>query len=139
MNHPKFTTLSRTLKSHCYIWGLEQTSLKNLYSELQCDICSSNLLLPKPTHFNHIKSFEVFDRIQIDLTQIAYGDHEDILSRKGYKWALTVIEWFSKYVWAYPLKSKDTHRICELLLQLFLSEGIPKFYKVITVVNLFLT
>ena len=126
LNHPKFTTLSRTLKSHWYIWGLEKNTLKDLYSELQCDICSSNLLLPKPIHFNQIKSFEVFERIQIDLTQIAYGNHEDILSRRGYKLALTVIDCFSKYAWAYPLKSKDTHRICELLLQLFLSEGIPK-------------
>ena len=91
-----FTTLSRTLKSHCYIWGLEQTSLINLYSELQCDICLSNSLLPKPSHLNHIKSFQVFDRIQTDLTQIAYGDHEDILSIKGYKWGLTVIDCFSK-------------------------------------------
>ena len=54
------------------------------------------------------------------------GDQEDILSRKGYKWVLTVIDCFSKYVWAYPLKSKETNRICELLSQLFSSEGNPK-------------
>ena len=83
-------------------------------------------MLPKRTHSSHIKSFEILDRIQIDLTQIAYGDQEDILSRKGYKWVLTVIDCFSKYVWAYPLKSKETNRICELLSQLFSSEGNPK-------------
>ena len=126
LNHPKFTTLSKLMKSNFHIWGLEKTSFKNLYSELQCDICSSNLLLPKRTHSSHIKSSEILDRIQIDLTQIAYGDQEDILSRKGYKWVLTVIDCFSKYVWAYPLKSKETNRICELLSQLFSSEGNPK-------------
>ena len=126
LNHPKLTRLSKALRSQFFIWGLEQACLKNLYLKLECDICASNVSLPKRTHSSHIKSFEIFERIQIDLTQVAHGDPEEILSRRGYRWVLTVIDCFSKYVWAYPLKSKETNRICQLLHELFSIEGIPK-------------
>ena len=66
----------------------------------------------------------VLDRIQIDLTQIAF-EKEDILARKGFFWVLTVIDCFSKFAWAYPLKTKETKPICEILCKLFLTEGIP--------------
>ena len=98
LNHPKLTTLSKALRSQFFIWGLEQACLKNLYLELECDICASNVSLPKRTHSSHIKSFEIFERIQIDLTQVAHGDPGEILSRRGYRWMLTVIDCFSKYV-----------------------------------------
>ena len=92
LNHPNLSTLCRALKSNFYTWGLEQNGLKKMYSDLNCDICSSNILLPKRPHSNHIKSFDIFERIQIDLTQVAFGDHGEILSRRGYRWVLTVID-----------------------------------------------
>ena len=66
----------------------------------------------------------VFERIQIDLTQIAF-EKEDILARKGFLWVLNVIDCFSKFAWAYPLKTKETKPICEILCKLFYKEGIP--------------
>ena len=41
-----------------------------IYTDLQCNICSSNVLLLKRPHSNHIESFQIVDRIQIDLTQV---------------------------------------------------------------------
>ena len=126
LNHPNFTTLCRKLKSHFYTWGLDHNNLKKIYADLQCDICSSNVLLPKRPHSNHIKSFEIFERIQIDLTQVAFGGHEDILSRSGYRWVLTILDCFSKYAWAFPLKTKETNQICLLLWELFSKEGVTE-------------
>lgn len=124
LNHPKYTTLIKSLKYHCHIWGVVSNGIKNLYTELNCEICLSNLTLPKKGHYKHIKTFAVFDRIQIDLTQIAFDD-KDILSKKGYKWILTVIDCFSKFAWAFPLQSKETNPICAILCDLFHKEGVP--------------
>ena len=123
LNHPKFTTLCKSLKSHFYIWGLNTSSLKKIYTDLHCDICSSSVLLPKRSHSSHIKSFEIFERIQIDLTQVAFGEHKEILSKRGYKWVLTVLDCFSKYAWVFPLKTKETEQIFLLLWKLFSTEG----------------
>ena len=57
--------------------------IKKVYSELCWDICLSNVSLPKKGHHQHIKTFGVLDRIQIDLTQIAF-EKVDILARKGF-------------------------------------------------------
>ena len=46
-------------------------------------------------HHKHIKTSGVLVHIQIDITQIAF-EKEDILARKGFVWALTVIDCFSK-------------------------------------------
>ena len=126
LNHPKFTTLCKTLKSQFYIWGLEQDKLKKIYTDLKCDVCCSTVLLPKRPHSSHIKCLEIFERIQIDLTQVAFGDHGESLSKRGYRWVLTVLDCFSKYAWAFPLKTKETDRICMLLFELFSNEGVPK-------------
>ena len=48
-----------------------------------------------------------------------------ILSRRGYRWVLTVIDCFSKYALAFPLKRKESNNICMMLLDLFSNEGIP--------------
>ena len=122
--HPKITTLIKAMKSHFHIWGVENDRFKNTYSELNCEICLSTITLPKPGHYKHIKSFAVLERVQIDLTQIVFGE-EDILSKNGYKWVLTVIDCFSKFAWAYPLRSKESKPICDILCELFLREGVP--------------
>ena len=94
LNHPKFTTLCRSLKSHIYIWELEQAKLKKMYTDLKCDICRSTVLLRKRPRSSHIKRLEIFERIQTDLTQVAFGDHGEILSKRGYRWVLTVLDCF---------------------------------------------
>ena len=83
LNHPKFTTLSKVMKSNFHIWGLDQTSLKNLYLELQCDICSSNLLLPKRTHSSHIKTFEVFTEFKLILPKLLMVTMKTYFREKG--------------------------------------------------------
>ena len=125
LNHPKITKLILFLKCHFHVWGVANDRIKKCYTDLNCEICLSNLSLPKRGHHKHIKTFAVFDRVQIDLTQIAF-DNKDILARKGYRWILTVIDCFSKFGWAYPLHSKETNPIYEILCELFYKEGVPK-------------
>ena len=90
-NLPKVSKLIKSIKSLFHIWGVNNEYFKNVYAELFCDICLSNVSLPKKEHHKHIKTFGVLDRIQINLTQIAF-EKEDILARKGFFRVLTVID-----------------------------------------------
>ena len=114
------------MKSHFHIWGAENDHFKNTYSELNCEICLSNIPLPKRGHYKHIKTFCVFERVQIDLTQIAF-ENEDILSRNGYKWVLSLNynRLFFKICMGLPNQIKRVKPICDILCELFLKEGVP--------------
>ena len=70
-NLPKVSKLIKSIKSLFHIWGVNNEYFKNVCAELFCDICLSNVSLPKKEHHKHIKTFGVLDRIQINLTQIA--------------------------------------------------------------------
>ena len=113
--------LIKSIKLQFHIWGVNNEYIKKLYAELWCDIFLSNVSFPKKGHHQHIKTFGVLDCIQIDLTQIAF-DKVDILARNGFFWVLTIIDCFSKFAWAYPLKTKETKPICEILCKLFLTD-----------------
>ena len=55
-----------------YTWGVNNEYFKKVYAELSCIICLSDASLPKRGHYKHIKTYGVFERIQIDLTQISF-------------------------------------------------------------------
>ena len=60
-----------------------------------------------------IKSF--LDLMQADLMDLKeYGKENN-----GYKYVLVVINCFSKYVWAYPIKSKTSKEVAQALEKTF--------------------
>lgn len=55
----------------------------------------------------------------IDMQKFSKENH-------GYKYILVVIDTFSKYVWAYPLKQKTKNYICKAFITLFSKGRVPK-------------
>ena len=58
------------------------------------------------------------DRISIDLTDMVSGAN-------GYRYALTVIDHYSRYVKFYPLRSKTTEEVCRNFLTYLNDFGVP--------------
>ena len=61
------------------------------------------------------------DQWQADLVEM----REFALENKGYNYLLTVIDCFSKYAWAHPIKSKSSQNIIDAFTRIF-SERCPK-------------
>src|SRR5207249_343200 len=64
---------------------------------------------------NKIKVLTIDHQWQADLCDMRkYADDNN-----GYKYLLTVIDCFSKYAWAVPLKSKQSHEIINAFTEIF--------------------
>ena len=59
--------------------------------------------------------------LQMDLVNMSKFEAEN----NGYQWILTIIDVFSKYLWAIPLFTKDQISVSNALLQLFAIIGTP--------------
>lgn len=64
---------------------------------------------------------DIDDLWQADLIDMQAVSKEN----NGYKYILVVIDTFSKYAWAYPLKRKTKHDICKAFTDLFGKGRIP--------------
>lgn len=62
------------------------------------------------------------DLYQADLVEMIPYHREN----NNYKYILIVINCFSKYVWAYPLKSKSAKEVCDNMEKIFQQKHIPK-------------
>jgi transposase InsO family protein len=62
------------------------------------------------------------EHLQMDLIDMSKFEAEN----NGYCWILTVVDVFSKYLWAIPLFKKDQASVCSALLQLFVIIGTPE-------------
>ena len=71
---------------------------------------------------NKIIVFGIDDTWQADLVDMQKFSKEN----KGFKYILTVIDVFSKYAWAEPLKSKQGEDICKAFQKIFNSKRIPQ-------------
>ncbi|CAF2059664.1 unnamed protein product [Rotaria magnacalcarata] len=82
-----------------------------------CDSCSSRQNFAKSSATKQILSIDYLSRIQISLI--------DMTSRPSgnFKWILHTKDSFSKFVWAYPLESKEVEPVTEKLLNQFYTFG----------------
>lgn len=89
---------------------------KKLNSEAKRQVVEE---LHKPARLNFkrrrviIKSLN--DLLQADLVEMIPYEKEN----RGYKYILVVINCFSKYVWAFPLKNKSAHEVCSSMEKVF--------------------
>ena len=70
-----------------------------------------------------VKSSKVWDHVQIDL--MSMDDMPLDIDFKQYRWVLSCIDVFSRYLVLRPLYSKDTAIVAEQLLQVFADLGVP--------------
>ena len=89
-----------------------------------CDSCveCQRRRLPTP-HMQATLRTEVqsrpYERIAIDITEMP-------LSSKGNKYALVVMDYFSKYVHVFPMPNQTTETVVNCLMKLILEQGVPE-------------
>ncbi|CAF2024314.1 unnamed protein product [Rotaria magnacalcarata] len=84
-----------------------------------CDSCRSRQNFAKSSATKQILSIDYLSRIQISLI--------DMTSRPSgkFKWILHTKDPVSKFLWAYPLESKEVESVAEKLLNQFYTFGPP--------------
>lgn len=96
---------------------------------------TENFLLKEPTYNLHKQRFNKFLRRKVNVHEKNYTWQADLIFMKkyskyneGFKYILTVIDVFSRFAFAVPLKNKTTKVVIEALEKTFKSGyGKPKF------------
>lgn len=104
-----------------YILGISRTDVRD-YRSKDNTLTMLNAIVKKPV----IKSFKPHNAMQhwqMDITSIERYQQDK--SNTNYKHILVIIDIFSKYVYAFPLKYKDANTVNQWLTKLFLSGDIP--------------
>ena len=60
-----------------------------------------------------------YERIAIDITEMP-------LSARGNKYALVLMDYFSKYVHVFPMANQTTESVADCLMKLILEQGVPE-------------
>ena len=85
-----------------------------------CSQCSLGKLLKNRPCGKPIVSLGFLSRVQIDLIDMTSRPDQD------FKWILHMRDHFSKFSWAYPLKSKRALEVADKLVETFYLFGAPK-------------
>ncbi|CAF0810356.1 unnamed protein product [Didymodactylos carnosus] len=90
-----------------------------------CSACQLRKTVKQPVVSKPIISLGVMTRLQIDL--IDMRTRPDVVSVDvTYLWILNCVDHFSKFSWAYPLKSKSADEVARRLKELFFVFGPPR-------------
>ena len=89
-----------------------------------CDICQRTIPKGKVTRvpLGHMPLIEVpFQRIAVDIV----GPISPMTDR-GHRYVVTMVDYATRYPEAIPLKSIETHRVAEALIEVFTRVGVPR-------------
>ena len=89
-----------------------------------CEACIACQRRRRPTpHLQASLETEVqsrpYERVAADITEMP-------LSSKGNRYALVVMDYFSKYVHVFPMPNQTTETVADCLLKLVLEQGVPE-------------
>jgi len=102
-----------------YHWkGLKNGAWLKVHQCIHCQKIRHRRNLPKPP-LKPMVYKRLMECIQIDLTFLP--EQEDYIG------VLTIIDCCSKFVWAYPIRTKESANVARILYQLFTQEGDPEF------------
>lgn len=82
-----------------------QTFVGNALDQHSCMECDLNAPLPPKQHKDSIRTFVAFERVQIDACEIATDALSRLREGHGFRYLLTVIDCFTKFAFAFPLKT----------------------------------
>lgn len=88
-----------------------------------CLTCTQFVPITKKPRLQPILSNGVMERVQIDLKEYTLLEDEN----DGYRYCLSVVDHFSNFTWAKPLKTKEAHETAAHLYDIFLEFGAPKY------------
>jgi len=102
-----------------YHWkGLKNGVWLKVHQCIHCHKIRRRRNLPKPP-LKPMVYKRLMECIQIDLTFLP--EQEDYIG------VLTIIDCCSKFVWVYPIHTKESANVARILYQLFTQEGDPEF------------
>jgi transposase InsO family protein len=96
-----------------------QTSLKSLPEKQSVNPIFDNVAPLKP-----IRASSIQERHQIDLVDMSR--YTEFYDGQEYRYILSVIDVFSRYIWLRPLRSKESTEVADALESIYQSEGPPK-------------
>src|SRR5256885_5977517 len=97
--------------------GITQGEVKKYVSN--CPTCIRNTSIKEKADLTPVIANGPLERIQVDLVDfLSFAEHND-----GYSYVLTMIDVFSRYVWAIPLCDKEGGTIHTELLKFFMNFG----------------
>jgi Transposase and inactivated derivatives, IS30 family len=97
-----------------------------------CQTCKQNNSLPQtiPPPPITIRTFYPYERLQFDLIYISSKKRKYLKeNRWGFQYVLSVKCTFSKYIWLFPLKERDSSSIYQLLRFICEKEGFPEIFQ----------
>ena len=113
--------LNYKLKNNLY--GLSERSIHNVLSSTTTHR-RMNVRFTNKAPYIPVVAKQVMERLQIDLVNMKPGMK---YRNKKYKYILTVIDVFSRYIWLKPLQSKSSDNVARPLSEIFQTFGQPKF------------
>ena len=99
--------------------GITQGEVKKYVSN--CPTCIRNTSIKEKADLTPVIANGPLERIQVDLVDfLSFAEHND-----GYSYVLTMIDVFSRYVWAIPLPNKEGTTIHDEMVKVFMVFGPP--------------
>ena len=121
--------LTKMFNDKYYFFGLQKVVSKFLKN---CQTCKLNNTLPQtiPSPPIPIRTFYPYQRLQFDLIYISSRKRQYLKeNRWGFQYVLSVKCTFSKYIWLFPLKERDSSSVYQLLRFLCEKEGFPEIFQ----------
>ena len=109
-----------------YYWKGMTNDIKDYIKK--CDDCQKTNKKTKtvPVELQPVQiPNSTWKKIGIDLIGPFNNTQGEPMSTKGYRYVLTVIDYFSSYLEAFPLKRKLASEVAEKLFELFCRQGVP--------------
>jgi len=99
--------------------GITQDEVKKYVRN--CSTCIRNTSIKEKADLTPVVANGPLEHVQVDLVDfLSFAEYND-----GYSYILTMIDVFSRYVWAIPLQDKEGSTIHRELVKVFMSFGPP--------------
>lgn len=98
---------------------LVRTAVSSCYS------CSKNRTINRKDNFRPILASGPWIHLQMDLVDLSNESYSSLPQNEGYKYILTIIDVYSKYAFAVPLKSKEMSQVAQEVDDICSTEGYP--------------
>ncbi|KAI5152500.1 hypothetical protein ENBRE01_2876, partial [Enteropsectra breve] len=117
-DHAGIKAMHKSLKrQYCGIWRLHVDQFVGA-----CEICQRHQPLVRASAITPIITNTVWERVRMDCVDLRhYVDEND-----GYGWILTILDTYSKYLYAHPMKTKSASEVVQSFKPILYQEGAPQ-------------
>lgn len=124
--HGSTTMLVNKVLQYFYLPKGLTAKIREVGKQFFCPGCKQEQALPKKDHIDSIVTTRVFERIQVDATEIATERLAYLRGRHGFRYLLTIVDCLSKMAFAFALKTLTVEETVGHLKGLFSTYMIPE-------------